>query len=181
MLRLLHNEETIMRKRFLSPEFVFAPLILGTLMAGNGCGKQEDKGISKGEWEATRKPSREASEAGDEQRAVAAIERLGGKLTRGRDLPGKPVVVASLKGTGATDDDMRELKGFPHLQLLDLTGTKVGDAGLARLKGLTGLRSLILDFTPVTQDSIASLKNLPLLNTGMLDGTGGTDAGLSPL
>jgi internalin A len=44
-----------------------------------------------------------------EDRAVAVIEKLGGKVTRDETKPSKPVVGVSLVFFQATDEDLKEL------------------------------------------------------------------------
>jgi hypothetical protein len=74
--------------------------------------------------------------------AVAAIKKLGGKVTFDKKNPGKPIVRDYLRGHNVTDAGLVHLKGPTKLQRLNLSGTEVTDAGLVHLKGLRNLRSL---------------------------------------
>jgi len=56
----------------------------------------------------------------DEAAAVKAIEKLGGRVTRDDNRPGKPVVFVDLRGPQVTDAGLKELKGLKSLQSLNL-------------------------------------------------------------
>jgi Leucine-rich repeat (LRR) protein len=144
------------------------------------------------------------SQGGDtaKQKAIAALEKLGGKVFQDGIAPDKPVIGVDLDETHATDDDLAHLEVFPRLQSLsldetqvtdvglvhlerltnltdlDLDETTIGDAGLAHLKGLVNLRKLTLTHTRVTDAGLAHLKGLKRLETLSLMGTKVTDAGL---
>src|SRR5438093_293949 len=79
-----------------------------------------------------------------EDKALAAIKKLSGRIVRDDKKPGRPVVSLSLGSTNATDPDLKELTGLTELQTLDLGGTKVTDAGLKDLAGFQQLHSLDL-------------------------------------
>jgi len=68
----------------------------------------------------------------DEAKAIAIVEKLGGKVTRDDKIPGKPVVALELT-LKATDADLKALTAFKHLSKLELWGTKVTDIGLKEL------------------------------------------------
>ena len=89
-------------------------------------------------------------QSAQEEKAVQAIEALGGKVKRDEKLPGRPVVEVNLGGTKVTDaglKDLKELKGLLHL---DLGGTQITDAGLKELKELKGLQTFDLSYTQIT-------------------------------
>jgi hypothetical protein len=71
-----------------------------------------------------------------EERAVNAVLKLGGKVTRGEKLPGRPIVEVDLGETQVADSDLKNLKELKGLQTLWLcyTGTQITDAGLKELK-----------------------------------------------
>ena len=72
--------------------------------------------------------------ADQEEKAVNAILKLGGKVTRDEKLPGRPVVGVDLRDTNIADADLKELKELKSLQKLVLSGTQITDAGLKDLK-----------------------------------------------
>jgi hypothetical protein len=66
-----------------------------------------------------------------EDRAAAYVEKLGGRVTdQGR---GGPVWRVDLHDTDVTDEGLKKLAGFRHLESLWLKNTKVSDAGLKNL------------------------------------------------
>jgi hypothetical protein len=83
--------------------------------------------------------------------------------------------------TGATDADLKELKGLKNLTMLDLHFTNVTDAGLKELKGLQSLTALDLHGARVTDAGLKELKDLTNLQALNLSGTKVTDAGLKDL
>src|SRR5262249_12679584 len=119
----------------------------------------------------------------EERQAVAAIEKLGGKVTRDEASPGKPVVKVDLSLSGVTDAGLAPVQGLRRLQALALSGTKVRDAGLGHLRGLQALRVLNLLHTGVTDAGLARLQGLAQLREPYLGGMGNrvTDAGLARL
>lgn len=86
----------------------------------------------------------------DEQRAVAAIKKLGGVVTV--DPKSGRVVEVDFASPELTDEGLKPLKELKGLQGLDLGGTRVTDAGLQHLKGIKGLRELFLSRTAVTDE-----------------------------
>src|SRR5262249_21300610 len=85
-----------------------------------------------------------------EDRAVKAIEKLGGRIIRDEKAKGKPIVGVNLAATPVTDADLKALAGLKQLQRLDLRQTHVTDAGLKELAGLKQLQKLYLNNTKVT-------------------------------
>ena len=121
-----------------------------------------------------------AAEANPEQaKAIAAIEKLGGKVTF--DANNQAVFGVSLRKTEVTDAGMVYLKALTSLEDLDLSHTKLTDAGLEHLKGLTKLRWLGLGGTKVTDAGLVHLKGLTKLQWVGLAETKVTDAGLEHL
>ena len=95
-----------------------------------------------------------------EDKAVAFVEKLGGKVTRDEKAPGKPVVTVFLSGSKkVTDADLKELAALKNLTTLDLIGTEVTDAGLKELATLKNLTTLNLGFTKVTDAGLKELRD----------------------
>jgi hypothetical protein len=117
----------------------------------------------------------------EQEAAIAAIKKLGGKVHVDDKRPGKPVVAVGLRSTRVTDAGLVHLKGLTQLQGLDLNFTKVTDAGLVHLKGLTKLQVLYLWRTEVTDAGLVHLKGLTQLQSLNLLSTEVTDAGLVQL
>jgi hypothetical protein len=110
--------------------------------------------------------------------AIAAIERLGGKVKFADDRPGRPVVEIALGGTAVGDADLARLACFPDLKTLALFDSGVGDAGVAHLRPLKNLRTLYLGRTKVTDAGLDALAGMTRLKTLGLSDTRVTDAGL---
>ena len=140
-----------------------------------------------------------------EDRSVAAIEALGGRVNRNDQGPRAPVIRVDLSSTKATDNDLKalatlkdlqwltlsqtvvtdaglkELALLPALQVLELQGTRVTDAGLKHLAPLNGLRELYLIETKVADAGLKDLSPLQSLTILDLTATRVTDAGLKNL
>jgi Leucine-rich repeat (LRR) protein len=114
--------------------------------------------------------------SGEQEAAVAEIEKLGGKVTDTR-----PVVNVDLTGTQETDAGLEHVKGLTSLESLRLGRSKVSDAGLANLKELTNLQWLDLTDTQITNAGLEHLKGLTKLRSLNLQGTQITDEGLDHL
>src|SRR5262245_54211681 len=71
-----------------------------------------------------------------EDRAVKAVEKLGGKVTRDDKQPGKPVIALDLSWTKMTDTRLKDLKDLKDLQSLILHFTLVTDVGMKELRDL---------------------------------------------
>ena len=92
------------------------------------------------------------------EQAIAAIEKLGGKVNFDEKSLNRPVVSVDLNRTKVTDEELLHLKALTKLEYLNLDGTKVTDSGLVHLKGLTNLQTLNLDFTKVTDEGVKKLQ-----------------------
>jgi hypothetical protein len=159
----------------------------------HGCSKQDTgkdtpPGTAKvdsatGRPTAQPRPSKEITAGLDaeQQRAVAGVERLGGKVEVGEDSSGGRAIKVDLNSTATTDADLEALKPLTGLESLDLGKTKVTDAGLEHLKGLTNLQVLNLAFDDVTDAGLAHLKGLTRLQSLYLTFTKVTDKGVSGL
>src|SRR5271157_3041520 len=99
---------------------IMLPLLLGLSLAPVLC------------WAAEPNP--------DQAKAIAEIEKLGGKVAVDDKNPDKPVIDVDLMDTQVTDAGLSHLDRFPHLQSLNLYNTKVTDAGLEHVKGLAELQ-----------------------------------------
>jgi hypothetical protein len=117
----------------------------------------------------------------DEQKASAAVNRLGGKVERDPALPGQPVTVVHIGATGARDADLVPLRVFAELRTLILTYDPVTDAGLAAVGAFRELRDLHLGHTRVTDAGLVHLRGLARLENLWLQGTGVTDQGVAAL
>jgi hypothetical protein len=145
-------------------------------------------------------PALRPTEQADQEAAVAAVERLGGKvmydfqragpagskvydpMARPKDPDGfHRVVFVSLRDTKASDDDLKVLAKLPALENLDLTDTAVTGSGLAHVRGLRELRHMALWNTRVDDAGLEHLARLTKLQSLVLDGTRVTDAGLAHL
>jgi internalin A len=123
-------------------------------------------------------PAQEATE----QRAIAVIRRVGGKVTLDKQAPSRPVVAVDLAGREVTDDALAALKDLPSLRRLNLGFTRVTDGGIERLKGCVRLEVLLLfGCFQVTDMGVAHLKALTRLRHLDLSHTNVTDKGLEQL
>jgi Leucine Rich repeat len=140
-----------------------------------------------------------------EDRTIAAIEALGGKVSRNGQDPAGPVTKVDLSSTKATDADLKglatlkklewlalsqtmvtdaglkEVASLQALQILELQGTQVTDAGLKDLAPLKGLRELYLIETKIGDAGLKDLASLQSLRILDLMATRVTDAGLKNL
>jgi hypothetical protein len=114
-------------------------------------------------------------------RAIAAVERLGGAADVDKTRPGKPVVGVDLSRTAVTDADLVLLEWLPELEALDLRLTSVGDAGVAHLAGTKTLRFVNLFRTHLTDAGLPHLAGNAGLETLLVGGTQVTDDGLARL
>lgn len=169
-------------------------LMVGCLLVA-ACGKQtpQEPKIAKGTLETT-KATEQGSEKGsikaakkvepnaENKKAVAAIEKLGGKVTIDEKDPEAPIIRVDLNSTQTTDADLELLQGLTRLQYLDLGKTKITDAGLAHLKGLTDLISLNLGFNEkITDAGLEHLKGLTKLHSLFVQFTKVTKVGANDL
>src|SRR4051812_23379269 len=88
------------------------------------------------------------SGAEERKRAIAAIEKLGGSVTRDEMRPGE-VIEVYLSGPRVTDAALTHLSVLPHLLSLDLSESQITDGGLAHLRGLSRLQWLDLSETRI--------------------------------
>ena len=116
-----------------------------------------------------------------EKKAIAAIKKLGGKVTLDEKKPGKPVISVDLNYTKVADAGLVHLQGLTKLQTLRLIASNVPDAGLVDLKDLTELQVLWLYKTKITDTGLVHLKGLTELQSLELYNTKVTEAGVKKL
>jgi hypothetical protein len=122
-----------------------------------------------------------AEPSADQAKAIAAIEKLGGKVTVDEKSPGKPVIGVTFSHMAIPDAGLEYLKGLPNLQNLDLSETEDTDAALEHIKRLTQLRVLHLERSWVFDASLEKIEGLTQLQGLYLRGCElVTDAGLDP-
>ena len=93
-----------------------------------------------------------------EDKAVAFVEKLGGKVTRDEKVPGKPVVTVSLHRSEVTDAGLKELAPLKNLTELSLIGADITDAGLKTLAGFKQLTKVYLSSPKVTKEAVKELR-----------------------
>ena len=118
-----------------------------------------------------------------EDKAIALVESLKGKVTRNTHLPNKPVVAVILySNKKVTDADLKELAAFKDLTTLDLAfTTKITDEGIKNLAALKNLDELDLHGSKITDKGLKNLAPLKQLKYLDLSETKITDAGLKAL
>lgn len=117
----------------------------------------------------------------DEAAAVAAIQKLGGKVEFNDATPDKQVVKVYLNSTGVQDADLAALQKLPRLKNLFLGRTKITDAGLEHIQKASNLETLSLNSTAITDVGLKSLVDLQALKTLNLQETKVTEAGVKDL
>ncbi len=116
-----------------------------------------------------------------QERAIAEIKKLGGKVEVDISRPDRPVVGVDLKHTRVIDASLEHLQGLTRLEKLYLKDTQVTDDGIVYIKGLTDLEVLELGRTKVTDKALEHLKGFTKLQTLDLAGTEITNKGLGDL
>jgi len=117
-----------------------------------------------------------------EDKAIAFVESLKGKIKRDNNRPGKPVVRVSLyHNKQVTDADLKELAAFKDLSSLDLAHTKITDEGIKHLAALKNLAILDLHDTKITDAGLKDLAALKSLTDLDLEETKITDTGIKVL
>jgi hypothetical protein len=92
------------------------------------------------------------------EQAIEVFKKLGGKVEIDENLPNKPVVMVDLRNTAITDDQLKNLKEMPQLQVLILDSTGISDAGLEPIKGCSQLQRIFLRKTRVSPAGLKDLK-----------------------
>ena len=117
----------------------------------------------------------------DESAAVAAIQKLGGKVEFDHPGAGRRVIKVYLHNTAVQDADLAALEKLPKLKNVFLGKTQIGDAGLEYLQRASELQTLSLNSTRVTDAGLKSLTGLTNLKTLNLQETQVTAAGAAQL
>jgi hypothetical protein len=116
--------------------------------------------------------------------AVAALEKLGAKVSRAEKKPGKPIyqVHFSSKNCDITDDDLKHLAPLTDTEWLLLLGQKkVTGEGLKHITKLPNLQHIDFAKTPIKGEHLAHLSEMKqLVRLGLWD-TAIDDAGLAHL
>jgi HEAT repeat protein len=119
-----------------------------------------------------------------EEKAVEAVEYMGGRVRRNDKAAGHPVIAVSFRKRNLSDDPtfsdagLKEFAALKQLRDLDLSGTNVTDAGLRDLAALKQLQKLNLAGTQITDAGLKHLAALKELESLGLYSTKVTDAGL---
>jgi hypothetical protein len=131
--------------------------------------------------EGEKKAGQEAADKAEQERAIAALQKLGGKVEVDTKRADRAVVGVNLKHAKVIDASLEHLKGLTKLEILFLKDTAVTDDGVVYLKGLTNLEVLELRRTKVTDKALEHLKRFTKLQRLDLGGTRVTDKGLEHL
>ena len=99
-----------------------------------------------------------------EDKAIAFVEKLRGKVTRDNSDPGNPVVTVSLDGSRVTDGELKQLLDINGLTVLNLSNTRVTDAGMKELAAFQNLTTLILDEKQITNGTLKAFGENKLLH-----------------
>jgi len=92
----------------------------------------------------------------DEDKAIAAIEAIGGRVERVEK--GGPAGCVHLHDSQGSDAGLAHIAGLKSLKGLYLDSTQVTDAGLAHIAGLTELDGLNLEESKVTDAGIGQFQ-----------------------
>jgi hypothetical protein len=126
-----------------------------------------------------------AAELNSEQaKAVAEIERLGGRITIDEKSADKAVIKVILStplAPQAADSILKQLTGLTKLKSLALENVELSDEGLKWLRGLTNLRTVSLSSTNLSDAGLEHLAGLTNLEDLYLEHAKVSDAGLAHL
>lgn len=123
-----------------------------------------------------------ADEASDaEKRAIAAIEKAGGKVWVGRRGDDTLIIEVRLCGPHVMDSHLIQLQKLSRVDGLFLTRASITDAGLVHLKLLPQLEGVTFADTAVTDAGLVHLSALKQLKRVNLEGTEVSDAGVNNL
>src|SRR5262245_27487388 len=92
-----------------------------------------------------------------EDRAEAAIKKIGGKVTRDDKIASNPVAFVNMSATKVTDLDLVHFRSFKKLRRLNLTFGEITDQGLENLQELKELEWLEMNHVPVSDNGLAFL------------------------
>lgn len=116
-----------------------------------------------------------------EAAAIAAIEKLGGRIEVDEARADKPVIKVYLHSTAVKDTDLSHIEQLQHLQSLFLGKTQITDAGLEHVRGATSLKTLSLNGTAITDAGLQQLTALTKLKTLNLQETKASPKGIAEL
>jgi hypothetical protein len=142
---------------------------------------KESKPTATGVETSLPKESKPAVKSYTAEEAIAAIQKLGGKVERDSKTPDKRVLQIDFFGSPVTDKDLAYVQGLGSLEKLSLAGTQITDDGLAYLQKLSNLQDLHLNFTAVTDKGLEHLKGLTNLRSLDLLSTKVTNSGVQGL
>jgi hypothetical protein len=115
----------------------------------------------------------------EQQAAVAAIEKLGGKITYAKDGSAAGI---DLRDQKVRSEQLEPIARFPQLKTLVLWGPRITNAAMTHVAGLTELTDLELDNCSTVSDAgLAQLKGLVNLRSINLRRSSLTDEGLTSL
>src|SRR5262249_4533586 len=114
------------------------------------------------------------------QRAIAAIEQLGGSTYRDEHVRGRPETDVVFYRP-IMDENLDLCKAFPSLRSLTVAQGTITNAGLTRLAALNPLQRLYIRRSPITDAGLKDLERLPHLYVIELGDTEVTDAGAAKL
>lgn len=115
----------------------------------------------------------------NQQQAIAAIERVGGYVSRDNKLPGRPVTRVYFYRI--TDDALELVQAFPSLKSLSVWHGNITEAGLAHIGRMVQLEHLHFEQSPVSDAGFAHLGQLTQLQSLEILEASFTDAGLAHL
>jgi len=99
-------------------------------------------------------PANDAEDKTVEDKAVEAIKKLGGTITRDEQAAGKPVIGVSFVSAGIRNEDLKGLKDLKNLQSLNLHRCyRITDPALLEIAEQKSLRHLDLGFTGLQTDT----------------------------
>jgi hypothetical protein len=136
-----------------------------------GCQGQSSAGRTKAEEEAAKARAK----------AIAEVEKFGGRYETDETLPDNPIIRVDLPNKKAGDSSLVVFGSLKELRILNLAETSVTDSGLPWIKGLTKLEVLTLTDDGITDVGLKHLENLTSLQFLALGGTRISDAGIASL
>jgi hypothetical protein len=117
----------------------------------------------------------------EEERAIADIQKRGGKVIRAKKGGGQPVREIDLSFTRGTDEALEFVNKLPTVSVLDLDRSRVTNSGLRHVAGLSHLEELDLSHTRVTDAGLTHLRKLARLQLLSLAGTEISKQGIQDL
>jgi hypothetical protein len=144
-------------------------VLVGSAAVTAGCQRQSSPD--------SKQPATGATRA----KAIAEVQRLGGRYEIDSSDPDQPIVNVDMDGNKTDDTTVALFSGLTQLKSLGLSRTQITDKALAQLQRLERLEALSLTNCNVTDAGLKSLEALPSLQFLALGGTQITDAGLASL